>query len=271
MTSSKPALAESETNPAANAAGVIQSRKPGFKVGLVGLNGTAPTEGEAEDESVSLVALGSLLEDDDLRRLDLAQRLHKDVAGGLVACTAVGEMIRQDFAQRDLPAHISSMLGSMDSTLRQALQVVRELTETQFPPVLKAFGLSVALQQLVRDLAENFVGALVLHIKGQEPAFDPTRRIGVYRMLEMLLGRCVRSSQTSWAEVTCFGNSGLAEFTIDYDGDEALWASPEYAVDNEILEARCALLGASFEVTHSPTGRCHRLILTIPLANDSAA
>ena len=222
------------------------------------------------DEVGTVDALGWLIQDDDLRRLDLAQGLHKDVAGGLVACTADGEMIRQEFSQREVSTQLATMLTSMDSTLRQSIQVVRELAELQFPPVLKAFGLCAALQQLVRDLAESFVGALVLHIKGDEPVFEPVRRICVYRMLEMLLSRCVRNSRTSWAEVTCTGAPGRAEFTIDYDSEEALWESSELGVDGQIIEARRALLGATFQVTTTPTGRCHRLVLIVPLTDYGA-
>lgn len=237
--------------------------------GLGSLNGSREESPEAPDEVNEINALGAMLQEDDLRRLDLAHRLHKDVAGGLVACTAVGEMIRQEFAQRDMPPHLANLLVSMDATLRQTMQVVRELTEVQVPPVLKAFGLCAALQQLVRDHAEHFVGALVLHIRGDEPVFDAERRVCVYRMLELLLSRCVRNPRTSWAEVTCLGGGDRAEFTIDFDGDEALPVAAGLGGDGQIIEARCALLGASFQATHTPTGRCQRLVLTVPLTDNS--
>lgn len=238
--------------------------------GLDALNAGAEPFADAEP-GLSWDGLCFVLQEDDMRRLDFAQRLHKDVAGGLVACTAVGEMIRQEFAQREISSHLATLLASMDSTLRQTIQVVREMTEAQFPPVLKAFGLSAALQQLVRDLAEHFVGALVLHIKGEEAVFEPVRRMSVYRLLEVLLNRCVRNPRTSWAEVTCTGTRDHAEFTIDYDCDEALWGTSESGADAQIVEARCALLDATLEVTHSPTGRCHRLLLSVPLTNGTQA
>ena len=218
-----------------------------------------------------LSALAAFLDKDASRRIDLSQRLHRDVAGSLVACTALSEMIRQDFSQKPDLAAIGNMLASLDSTLRQAIQVVRDLTEEQFPPVLKAFGLCVAVQQLVRKVAEAFEGALVFHIKGDDPPLDPAKRINLYRVIETLICHCVSCPDASWVEVACVGSKNQVEFVIDFDGEGNLWTSPEDCSEREVLEARCALLGAKLDLSSAPTGNCQRLTLSIPITASQAA
>ena len=61
---------------------------------------------------------------------------------------SLGEMMRHELANGGDSASVGKLLGTLDATLRQTLQLVRDMTEKQFPPVLKAFGLHVALPSL---------------------------------------------------------------------------------------------------------------------------
>src|SRR6188508_1333733 len=92
--------------------------------------------------------LGSVLQEQDTRRVDLAQRLHRDVAGGLVACASMSEMIRHELRQTGGNVALTGMLTNLESALRHTIQVVRDLTGEQLPAVLKTFGICGALEQL---------------------------------------------------------------------------------------------------------------------------
>lgn len=212
-----------------------------------------------------LQTLSSLLKDDDARRVEYAQHLHGDVAGGLVACSSLGEMMRHELANEADPASLGKLLASLDSALRQTLHLVRDLTEGQFPPVLKAFGLYAALQQLVRNIGENFAGSLMLHINGDEPKFELAHRLNLFRLMQTLLKHCVRYANTSWVEVTCRATPEKLEITIDHDGSGNIWMEGSGWPDVAVIQARCMLLGSRLEVMRSSTGGSSRIsVLALP-------
>jgi len=200
-----------------------------------------------------LLTLSSLLKEEDQRCMDVSQMLHKEVAGSLVACTSIGEMIRHELSHGADVTSVGRLLTSLDANLRQAMQLVREMTERQFPPVLKVFGLSAALQQLVRSISEEFAGSLVLNINGDEPQFDLARRLNLFHLMEAVLRHCVRHARTSWVEVTCRASAEKLEITIDHDGEDDVWKA-DGGGDIPLIEARCLLLGSRLEVMRTATG-----------------
>lgn len=208
-----------------------------------------------------LQALRLVVQEEDAQRVDLAHLLHKDMAGGLVACASLGEMIRHELANGADTASMGRLLGSLDSTLRKTLQLVRDMTEKQFPPVLKAFGLNVALQQLVRSIGENFAGSLVLHINGDEPPFDLATRLNLFRIMQSLLHHCVRYADTSWVEVTCLASEEKLEITVDHDGGDSIWKDPATGAELALIEARCALLGSRMQIMGAGPGGSSRVSL----------
>ena len=237
------------------------SRKP--EVNLLPqarLRGPAQTLAQA-----SQIALQSSLKGEDLHRLDLARRLHKDVAGNLVACTALSEMVRHQLATPDAQAaNAASTLALIDKALRDTLHIVRELTEEQLPPVLTAFGMSAALQQFVKQTVGGFTGALILHVDEDELKLDPVRRLNLFRLLQTMIRRCVCDARASMVEVSFVSINGRIECTIDHDGEADLWSASADVEELAVIEARCSLLGCAFHTTPSPTGNTPRVTLSIP-------
>ena len=232
-----------------------------------------PTSLDQQTNSAAMLlhALCSLVKEEDEQRVDLAHLLHKDMAGGLVACTSLGEMIRHELAQGGDAASIGRLLSSLDATLRTTLQLVRDMTEKQFPPVLKAFGLNVALQQLVRSIGENFAGSVVLHISGDEPDFDIATRLNLFRIMQSLLKHCVLFANTSWVEVTCRATAEKLEITIDHDGGDSIWKEAGAGSELALIEARCALLGSRMQVMGAGPGGSSRVcLMALPSAPQTA-
>ena len=231
----------------------------------------SPLDPDARSRSSSLNveavqnALQQTLRGEDLHRLDLARRLHKDVAGNLVGCTALSEMIRHQLGAMAVePEGIASTLARIDNALRDTLQVVRTLTEEQFPPLLMAFGLSTALQQFVKHMVGSFTGALILHVDEDELKLDADRRLNLFKLLQIMIRRCVCDARASVVEVRFAAIDGQIECTIDHDGDANLWSASAEASELALIEARCALLGGSFCLTPSPTGSTPRVTLSVP-------
>lgn len=233
-----------------------------------------PTDQDLDRNTAPLLlqALRCLIKEEDAQRVDLANLLHKDMAGGLVACASLGEMIRHELAHDADAACVGKLLGSLDSTLRKTLQLVRDMTEKQFPPVLKAFGLNAALQQLVRNIGENFAGSLVLHISGDEPQFDLASRLNLFRIMQAMLKHCVRFADTSWVEVTCRASAEKLEITIDHDGGDSIWKETGAGSEIALIEARCALLGSRMQVmSTSPAGSSRVCLMALPSSPDTRA
>lgn len=206
-------------------------------------------------------ALGSFLKEDDASRVELSQLLHKDVAGSLVACASLGEMMRHELAHEADSTNLGKLLTSLDSTLRQTLQLVRDMTEAQFPPVLKAFGLNVALQQLVRSISDGFAGSVVLNLSGEEPTFDLPSRLNLFRLMQALLRHCIRYANTTWVEVTCLAAQGKLQITIAHDGGDSIWRETETSAELAVIQARCTLLGSRMQIMPAGPGGSSRVSL----------
>lgn len=213
------------------------------------------SDSEAQTQGTRhLLTLSSHLKEEDQRCMDISQMLHKEVSGSLVACTSIGEMIRHELSHGADASSVGKLLTSLDANLRQAMQIVREMTERQFPPVLKVFGLNAALQQLVRSISEEFAGSLLLNINGHEPQFDLARRLNLFHLMEAVLRYCVRHAHTSWVEVTCHASPESLEITVDHDGEDDLWTAADSGGDIPLIEARCLLLGSRLEIMRTATG-----------------
>ena len=222
---------------------------------------TTPDAEKHTNGTKLMQTLSGLLKEEDQRCLDISQMLHKEVSGSLVACTSIGEMIRHELVYGADAASVGKLLTSLDANLRQSMQLVRDLTERQFPPVLKVFGLNVALQQLVRRLAEEFAGSLVLNINGDEPQFDLARRLNLFHLMQTMLRHCVRNARTSWVEVTCRASAEKLEITINHDGEDDIWTAADRGGDIALIEARCLLIGSRLEVTRTAAGGSHVSLL----------
>ncbi len=223
------------------------------------------SEGPQGPAQATLAALQKNLQGEDLHRLDLARRLHKDVAGNLVACTALSEMVRHQLGTTAAQeAGAAATLALIDKALRDTLQIVRELTEEQLPPVLTAFGMSAALQQFVKQTVGGFTGALILHVDEDELKLDPVRRLNLFRLLQTMIRRCVCDARASVVEVSFVSLNGRIECTIDHDGETNLWSASADAEELAVIEARCCLLGCAFQTASSPTGNTSRVTLSIP-------
>jgi len=216
-------------------------------------------------------ALQRSIKGEDMHRLDLARRLHKDVAGNLVACTALSEMVRHQLGTPgSQPAAAASTLALIDKALRDTLHIVRVLTEEQFPPVLTAFGMSAALQQFVKQTVGGFTGALILHVDEDQLKLDPFGRLNLFRLLQTMIRRCVCDARASVVEVSFVALDGQIECTIDHDGEMDLWSPTADTDELAVIEARCALLGGTFHTTASPTGNAPRVTLSIPRSANGA-
>ena len=180
-----------------------------------------------------------LIQADCEQRIALAASLHGAVAGSLVACASMGEIIKLTLEQKEQPAQASEMLTLLDTSMRQALQVIRNLTEAQFPSVLKAFGLNTALQQHISDAPKLESGSVILHTTGEELPIDFDRKLNLFRMIETMLERFLIHANSSPIEIVSRTEEDRMEVSIHFKGAENPWALDNAAMEMAIIEARC--------------------------------
>lgn len=216
----------------------------------------------------ALAPLGSVLQEQDTRRVDLAHRLHKDVAGGLVACATMSEMIRAELQNHGGNDAMSGMLMNLEATLRQTIQVVRDLTGEQIPAVLKTFGLGCALEQL----AQQYDGTsckVDVAIAGTEPVLPLSQRLSLHQILQSLVDRIRQHGSASKLDIICVFESSRVEVLIEHDGVDVMQKSAPDQATLGAVRGRIALLGARLLVSRSTTDRLCRVRLVLPLPTKS--
>ena len=224
-------------------------------------------------DGIAVEALAGQLANDDELKIQLSHRLHKEVAGGMVACTSLSEMLRHSLGQAEAASPAAKLHSELDSALRQTLGVVRDITEGLYPPVLKVFGFHAALQQLVRSFTEAFGGSIMLQLNGNEPAFELGSRLNLFRLVETMLHIVIEHSNASWLEITCQCGEHECEVSIEHDGGSSVWSAPDTSSQVMQIEARCGLLQARFEVSasgHADRTRC-TLLAPLPSADQLGA
>lgn len=217
-----------------------------------------------------LAPLGSVLQEQDTRRLDLAQRLHRDVAGGLVACATMSEMIRYELKHSGGNDAMAGMLTNLEAALRQTIQVVRDLTGEQLPAVLKTFGLGCALQQLAQDKAEDICRVEVA-ISGQEPAIPLSQRLSLHQILQALVHRILKQG-TAWkVDVICVFDPARVEVLIEHNGADVMNKGSHDQPALAAIKGRIKLIGARLLVSRSTEeGLCRlRLVIPLPIKGDN--
>lgn len=198
------------------------------------------------------LGLKHVIRDLDAQSIALSTKLHRDVAGTLVASAAVGELIRLELDPKLASSKTVKLLTQLDAALREALQVVRELTEAQFPPTLKVFGLNAALQQHLTSLRGQFSGSVTQDTNGEEPVLPLASRLHLFRIVQSLISLCMRYSGASKIVVISQSQKNRIDVAIDHDGSDELWTCPEVAGELAVVRARCAAAECEIYVCEAP-------------------
>jgi signal transduction histidine kinase len=209
----------------------------------------------------ALAPLGSVLQEQDTRRVDLAHRLHRDVAGGLVACASMSEMIRHELRQTGDNEGLAKMFASLEATLRQTIQVVRDLTGEQLPAVLKTFGLVGALEQL----AEGAGSPVELTVSGTEPSLPLSQRLCLHQLVQVLIDRINRHANSSKIELICMFEPARMEILIEHDGRDVMHAVSADDTTLATIRGRISHLGGRLLLTRNAGESLRRVRLVLPL------
>jgi glucose-6-phosphate-specific signal transduction histidine kinase len=193
--------------------------------------------------------------------VDLAQRLHRDVAGGLVACASMSEMIRHEVRHSSDNGALAGMLSNLESALRHTIQVVRDLTGEQLPAVLKTFGICGALQQLAEEAGTR----MDLTLTGNEPALSLSQRLCVHHVLSALIHRIRKHANASHIEVIAMFEPARMEILLEHDGVDVMRYPSGDDATLATAKGRISHLGGRLLLSRTADSGPRRVRLVLPL------
>ncbi len=216
-------------------------------------------------------ALGATLTEEDDRRLSLAQRLHRDVSGGLAVCTTLCEMVRMMVESGGDAAMISDSFGKLEQSLRQTAQTAKMITEEQYPLALKAFGLVFALQRLAGSLGSEVGASVSVTSEGKEISLPLGQRFGVYQVLDGLLHHVTGALGARTVSLHGTFSETALEFLLVHDGDDDLSSGTGDEAVLACIRARLPLVGARLLSSCAHPEGVASLRLVIPAPTPAAS
>lgn len=211
----------------------------------------------AEKEMARQLLLESLVEAQEEERTRLARELH-DGAGQMLTNLLVRlktiERLTESAATRQ---ELGAVLDTMSDTIEQ----VRDLSYGLRPVALEEFGLGVALQTLVDEMARDagLVGNCEIDLADVQlsDSLSDSVETTFYRIAQEALTNVVRHAAAHSVAVTLRGDRQQVLFRIEDDG--CGFAAPEVAAGPGrrqlgliSMQERAAIIGASFDVYSAP-------------------
>lgn len=136
----------------------------------------------------------------------------------------------------------------------ELLQTVRDLSLGLRPSMLDDFGLTPALEWLVRDTQRRSRLPVRLHVTGPAALLDDEVRTSVYRIVQEALTNCVRHAAAQRADVTVSVDGRYVSVEVSDDG-RGMPASPARRGLGLLgIEERARELGGTFSVGRSSRG-----------------
>ena len=167
--------------------------------GTLRLTLTDITERRAADTDRRIAA--HLVEAREAERQRVAQALHEDLGQRLSAIKmAISHAARGGAVRAVQAGSVAQAEEALDS-LDAAIAVVRQLANELRPAILDDLGLNAAMRWLAQE-AGNRLGLQVrLHAAPGDPRVDPRSAIGLYRLLENLLGDVARDAPGAQVDI----------------------------------------------------------------------
>lgn len=218
-----------------------------------------------EKEAARQLLLESLVEAQEEERSRLARELH-DATGQMLT----GLLVRLKTAERKAPS--AEMRNSLQASLdmvADTIEHVRDLSYRLRPPALEEFGLAVALETLVEDMAAQAGLQTRCDLDVCSETLPPGLDVTLYRIAQEGLTNVARHARATNVTVTLHRSQNGIRMTIEDDGQG--FAPQELAPVNGqrhlgliSMRERAALAGGELEVYSAP-GEGTSIEVRVPL------
>jgi signal transduction histidine kinase len=220
-----------------------------------------------EKEMARQALLESLVEAQEEERSRLARELH-DGAGQMLTSLLVRI---KTLEKQALKPEVQSGLAGMLETVSETIEQVRELSYRLRPAALEQFGLSVALETLVSEMAAESGLDYACHFDGQQVSLPQGIEVTLYRIAQEALTNVVRHAQAGCVVVSLQLVTQGVLMSIEDDG---CGFSPRQTTENNgrrhlgliSMHERAAIVGGQLDVYSAP-GQGTAVKVLIPVAS----
>ena len=172
--------------------------------------------------------------------------------------------------QAGLGTTTAGFVAEMEAILTQALTYTRSLVGQLSPPVLKEFGLPIALKWLAEQMQQHGLH-VVLHTKEERIPLSDEQEVLLFQSVRELLMNAVKHAQTESATITLSRSDDLIRLVVQDQGcgfdATAMKIFTQFGLFS--IQERMQGLGGQFILLSEP-GRGTTATLTMPISADGA-
>lgn len=196
-------------------------------------------------------------------RKRIAKDLHDDTAQTLAALLVRIRLLQSihDSAQRD------AALGELRREIADAMERIRLSARGLRPPDLDAFGLAVALESLVRSIADATGIQAEFSASPLEGVLPPDAELALYRIVQEALSNVVRHSHATRVRLNLRAAADRVIVTVEDDGRgfdaDRVLANGTRGFGLFGIRERAEYLDGTAEIQSAP-GKGTRIEVTIP-------
>ena len=172
--------------------------------------------------------------------------------------------------QVGLETTTAGFVAEMEAILTQALAYTRSLVGQLSPPVLKEFGLPIALKWLAEQMQQHGLH-VVLHTKEERIPLSDEQEVLLFQSVRELLMNAVKHAQTESATITLSRSEGLLRLVVQDQGcgfdATAMKIFTQFGLFS--IQERMQGLGGRFDLQSMP-GKGTTATLVLPMTPKTA-
>ena len=199
--------------------------------------------------------MSAILTTQEEERRRIAEALHNGV-GQLLYATKLNLENQHNEGTRE------AALLLLDEAIKATRTVSFELT----PGILEDFGLTTALEELIRRMPRVSLD-VQLHLQGLDEALPRLLEVAVYRTVQELLNNVLKHAQTQEAFLHVVHEENQVHISMEDNGvgfDESILRQPTVGIGLTSIRNRVDLLGGQFTLDSRP-GRGTIISITLPV------
>lgn len=156
------------------------------------------------------------------RELNLAEqrerrKLATDLHDYLAQLLVLGRIKLGQAKRGELPKSCAALISETETVLSQALSYTRSLVGQLCPPVLKEFGLVVALKWLAEQMQQHRV-TVTVHAEDDQLSLEEDQAVLLFQSARELLMNVVKHAHTEWATITVSRLDGVLRVVVEDKG-----------------------------------------------------
>ncbi|HDO06396.1 MAG TPA: HAMP domain-containing protein [Bacteroidetes bacterium] len=193
------------------------------------------------------------------------QRLSRELHDGLGPLLLTGKM-KLESALNTKKEAMKATMGEVMKLFSDTVQEIRNISNNMMPSGLKEFGLSIALQNLCKEVMDNHPIKIHLVLDLKQNHYAKTTEIYLFRIVQEAINNTLKHAGARHIQLSLEEIESHLFFTLRDDGRGFDADSPPPHKGNGLInmKERVNLLNGYFELTTSP-GKGTKIDIEIPI------